>query len=667
MIIPKTHILSIKSLFGALTLTLLLIAGCAQENPMLYDPSLRDSSVSMRFINMSPDIIPRTFTINGSSPFSNIAFGTSSDVRVNTIDSAHYVITKDGQEIFSTISLQRQKITIFRNTVQTFITAGIENSDSTYVMQLSTFRTDFARGKAKIRIVNTMPNNLPVNVHLGCEQGELLASFLKRGEISNETETLPGSNAITIVNAENNSFIGTFDKIGYSFSADSIYTVIIAKDPSTQAIRVFALNELSKDMQAFDEFPQAGMLSATIFMYNLISTDIDVEVKRGSLNLSLADDQSPFSSVSKTFGTCSSNAPDSVIVKDKTGRILAAESIVLSPYRTYSCVISRNILSPNGYELITSENLRTSPLNTMCDIRAINLRESNPIALNSAARTTGNQFEAGRILYSTLLNNDIATKISVQSGPLPLLLQTSSTPQIILSQCIGELFGGKNYLLIIGTDVICALDEASGRIVRFETGAILQLIHAASKQTTHAMTVGSIIQNANLQSDGVFTTVIPMNRTTMISSGANTASITAIDSNQRYNYAIDESKNILDYSYNRNLLDNRLTKLRVINLSPGTEVDLYLDYDVRLFNDTINRDRSRDFNSQIRGVLYKESSDYQIIDRERRLSFSLLQWQNPPLVYASLNNVLISLGKNYSIFLVPENDGSNRTIIRQEY
>jgi hypothetical protein len=28
---------------------------------------------------------------------------------------------------------------------------------------------------------------------------------------------------------------------------------------------------------------------------------------------------------------------------------------------------------------------------------------------------------------------------------------------------------------------------------------------------------------------------------------------------------------------------------------------------------------------------------------------------------------LISLGKNYSILLVPETDGSNRTIIRQEY
>ncbi len=667
MIIPKTHILSFKSLFGALTLTLLLIAGCAQENPMLYDPSLRDSSVSMRFINMSQDIIPRTFTISGSLPFSNIAFGTSSDVRVNTIDSAHYAITKDGQEIFSTIAQQRQKITFFRNTVQTFINAGIENSDSTYVLQLSTFRSDFARGKAKIRIVNVIPNSLPLNVHLGCEQGEILASFLKRGEISSETETLPGSNAITIVNAETNTFIGTFDKTGYSFSADSIYTIIVAKDPSTQAIRVFALNELSKDMQAFDEFPQAGLLSATISMYNLISSDIDVELRRGSTYLTLSNNQSPFSSISKTFGTCSTNAPDSVIVKDKTGKILASESIVLSPYRTYSCVIARDILSANGYTLITSENLRTTPIHSFSDIRAINLRESNPIALNSAARTTVNQFEAGRILYSTLLNNDLGTKISVQSGPLPLLLQTSSTPQIILSQCIGELFAGRNYLLIIASDVICALDEISGRIERFETGAILQLIHAASKQSTHVITVGAIIQNANLQSDGVFTTVIPMNRTTMISSDVNTASITAIDSNQRYNYAIDESKGILDYSYSRNLLDKRLTKLRVINLSPGTEVDLYLDYDVRLFNDTINRDKSRDFNSQIRGVMYKQSSDYQIIDRERRLSFSLIKWQNPPLVYASLNNVLISLGKNYSIFLVPENDGSNRTIIRQEY
>lgn len=656
-----------KYFFGALACALLLIGGCAQENPMLYDPSLRDSSVSVRFINMSQDNIPRSFVIDGCPPFSNIAFGMSSDLRVNTIDSAHYVITKDGQEIFSTIALQRPKMSFFRNTIQTFITAGVENSDSTYIMQLSTFRTDFTPGKAKIRIVNVMSNAIPVNVHLGCEQGETLASFLKPGELSSETESLPGSNAITIMHAETNALIGTYDKVGFTFSSDSIYTVIIAKDPISKEMRVFVLNELSKELQAFDELPKAGSLSASLTMFNLISMDIDVQLKRGMNNSEIANNQSPFTSVTNTFGTCSSNMSDSIIVKDKSGRILASKAIVLSPYRSYSCIIARNILSPNGYTLFTSENLRTIPTSTHSDIRAINLRESNPIALNSAARTFSNQFEAGKILYSTLLNADLSNRASIPSGPLPLLIQTSSTPQVILSQCIGELFGGRNYLLIIGLDVICALDEQSGRIERFETGSILQLIHAASKQTTHTITVGSIIKDANLQSDGVFTTIIPLNRSTLISTGANTSSITAIDSNQRYNFVIDESKNILDYSYNRSLLDNRFTKLRVINLKPDSEVDLYLDYDIRLFNDTINRERSRDFNSQIRGILYRETSDYQIIDRERRLSFSLIKWQNPPLVYASLNNVLISLGKNYSIFLVPENDGSNRTIIRQEY
>ncbi|MFM8456077.1 MAG: hypothetical protein ACKOAK_04855, partial [Ignavibacteria bacterium] len=212
-----------------------------------------------------------------------------------------------------------------------------------------------------------------------------------------------------------------------------------------------------------------------------------------------------------------------------------------------------------------------------------------------------------------------------------------------------------------------AIQEETGEIIRFESGAILQLIHGASKQTSHSITIGSIVQNAQLQADGVCTTVIPLNRTTLISTGISSANITALDSNQRYYFIIDEKKDILDYSYNRSQLDNKLTKLRVINLSPIAEVDLYLDYDSRLYNDTLNRDKSRDFNSLIRGITYKQSSDYMTIDRERRLSFSLLKWQNPPLVYASLNNVLISLGKNYSILLVPETDGSHRTIIRQEY
>jgi hypothetical protein len=650
-----------------LSILFVLLSGCAQENPLLYDPSLRDSSVSIRFINMSGDNIPRSFTIDGCPTFSNIGYGNSSDLRVNTIDSAHYSISKDGQVIFSTLALQRQKMSFFRNTIQTFISAGIQNQDSTYVLQLSTFRSDAIRSKAKIRIVNTLPDSLPLNVHLGCEQGDMLASFLPRGQVSGETEIIPGSNAISLVNATNNSLIGTFDKSGFTFSGDSIYTIIIGRDPANSNIKVFILNEFSKVIQAFEEFPNAGNLTASITVYNLISLNIDVTMKRGNSSNTISDNQLPYSSQSMIFSTCSSSSKDSIIIEGPNGNILVSESIVLSPYRSYSCIVSRDVLSPNGYSLIITENLREKPTKSMIGLRAINVKTSEPLALNSAARSIDNQYEAGSILYSALINKDLSNRIEVHGGTLPLLVQTSSTPQIILSQNIGEVIEGKNYLLVIAPDIICALQEESGEIIRFESGAILQLIHAASKQTTHVITVGSILKNASLQSNGVFTTVIPLNRTTLISTVANTANITATDSNQRYSYIIDENKSILDYSYSRNQLDSKLTKLRVINLSPGTEVDLFLDYDIRLYNDTVNRDKSRDFNSQIRGIVYKQSSDYITIDRERRLSFSLIKWQNPPLIYAALNNLLISLGKNYSILLVPETDGSNRTIIRQEY
>ena len=667
MIITKSHILTYKSLFVGLSILFVLLSGCAQENPLLYDPSLRDSSVSIRFINMSGDNIPRSFTIDGCPTFSNIGYGNSSDLRVNTIDSAHYSISKDGQVIFSTLALQRQKMSFFRNTIQTFISAGIQNQDSTYVLQLSTFRSDAIRSKAKIRIVNTLPDSLPLNVHLGCEQGDMLASFLPRGQVSGETEIIPGSNAISLVNATNNLLIGTFDKSGFTFSGDSIYTIIIGRDPANSNIRVFVLNEFSKVIQAFEEFPNAGNLTASITVYNLISLNIDVTMKRGNSSNTISDNQLPYSSQSMIFSTCSSSSKDSIIIEGPNGNILVSESIVLSPYRSYSCIVSRDVLSPNGYSLIITENLREKPTKSMIGLRAINVKTSEPLALNSAARSIDNQYEAGSILYSALINKDLSNRIEVHGGTLPLLVQTSSTPQIILSQNIGEVIEGKNYLLVIAPEIICALQEESGEIIRFESGAILQLIHAASKQTTHVITVGSILKNASLQSNGVFTTVIPLNRTTLISTVANTANITATDSNQRYSYIIDENKSILDYSYSRNQLDSKLTKLRVINLSPGTEVDLFLDYDIRLYNDTVNRDKSRDFNSQIRGIVYKQSSDYITIDRERRLSFSLIKWQNPPLIYAALNNLLISLGKNYSILLVPETDGSNRTIIRQEY
>jgi len=667
MIITKSHIYDIKSLFLEMTFLFLLCSGCTQENPVLYDPSLRDSSVSVRFINMSNRTNPQSFTIDGCPTFTNINFGNSSDLRVNTIDSAHYTIAENGQDIYSTKSLQRPKMSFFRNTIQTFISAGIQGKDSTYVLQLSTFTTDAVKNTTKLRIVNTLPDSLPLNVHLGCEQGEMLASFLQRGQISAEHDILPGSNAISLVNAVDNSLIGTFDKSGYTFSGDSIYTIIIGRDPIIGTIRVFSLNEFSRDIQSFTDLPKANNLSAMISVYNLVSFNIQSSIKRGGSSINIQNNQIPFSSQSMVVSTCSISASDSIIIEDNKGNVLASEPIVISPYRKYSCIVSKNISSANGYSLIITENIREKTNGSIAGIRAINVLSTDPIALNSAARSIGNQFEAGRILYSSLLNNDISDRITVPGGILPLLIQTSATPQLLISNTIGSILNGFNYIVVISPTSISAIQEETGEIIRFESGAILQLIHGASKQTSHSITIGSIVQNAQLQADGVCTTVIPLNRTTLISTGISSANITALDSNQRYYIIIDEKKDILDYSYSRSQLDNKLTKLRVINLSPIAEVDLYLDYDSRLYNDTLNRDKSRDFNSLIRGITYKQSSDYMTIDRERRLSFSLLKWQNPPLVYASLNNVLISLGKNYSILLVPETDGSHRTIIRQEY
>ncbi|MFM7340199.1 MAG: hypothetical protein ACKO2H_08805, partial [Bacteroidota bacterium] len=295
--------------------------------------------------------------------------------------------------------------------------------------------------------------------------------------------------------------------------------------------------------------------------------------------------------------------------------------------------------------------------------------------INSAARTYDNILESGRILFESVSNGFVTKDIAYHSGPCPLLIQTSSSPQKILNQFIGYLGEGTTYILIALPERLLCINEKTRDIQVFEEGVISQIMHAGSNSLKPIVSVGNTITNAKLQTDGILTTVIPLLRSTVVNSKVNSITITPSDKSIRYCYMIDESESILDYSYNSSQLDSKLTKIRIVNLSPGTDADLYLDYDKKLYDiiDTNKvkvieiRNSNRDFYSQIRGITYKQSSNYIIIDRERRLSFSVLKWQDPPLIYASLNNVLISLGKNYSIILVPELNGTHRTIIRQEY
>ena len=652
--------------FSLLTILLLLLHGCAQENPVLYDPSLRDSSVSIRFINMTSDPFSRSFTIDGCSEFKNISFGNSSDLRVNTIDSAHYSVMKNGNILYSTVALQRNKLSFFRNTIQTFIACGTASGDSTYVLQLSSFRTDIVKGKAKVRVINVLPDSDAISVYLGCESGQTLASSLHRGQLSSDNDILPGSNALTLIQSTNNLILGIYDKQNFTFSADSIYTIIIGKDPSTKLPRVFVLNELSGSIQSFSEFTNAGLLQASITVSNVSTIPIKASILTQKTVIPFSSGINPTTSQTLTIETCSSSYADTILIQDINGNVLARRSVQLSPYRSYTVLFASNNVGP-GFTISYVENLRFSPNSGKSNLRVINLAYDYPIALNSAARSIGTMFESGRILLSKIFYDDISQIFELSPGDIPILIQTHNTPQRLLDQVIGTLESDKNYLLILIGQSVFGIEESSGKIMTFSKGALLQIIHASSKEITHEITLGSILNKAILQSDGIITTVIPLQSSTKFQTRSNVISVTANDALKRHCFAIDKEERILDYSYSKNLLDPKLTKLRVINLSPVNIIDLYLDYDIRLFNDTLQRDKNRDVNSLIRNVRYQESSEYISIDQERRLSFSLLTWQNPPIVHAYLNNVLISLGKNYGIYLVPESDGKNRTIIRQEY
>ena len=664
------------SFLAILAIGVLIFCGCAQENPLLYDPTMRDSSVSIRFINMSGDGIPKTFLIDGCKDFSDIPFGTSSDLRVNTIDSAHFSLLSLGQIVYSTKSLQRQKLSFFRNTIQTFLSMKSPNVDSAKILQLSTFRTDAVRGKSIIRVVNTIDDTSAYNVYLGCEQGEIIAESLTSGLTSPDKQIIPGLSAITIARASDNSIIGTFDNQSAIFSSDSIFTIIIGKEKQSSLPRLWVLNELNNTPgNQLVEFLPATSLQAGISLFNLSSLNIKVSLSQGSQNSVLTQSLQPLASDTTILTACQITGNQRVIISDMNGKVIAEESIAISPYRSYTCILAPNVFSANGFSLYIIEKRQVDIPNDLSYVRAISSGNDQSISINSAARSSNNLFESGRILFESIPNGFISKEVSIYSGSVPFLIQTTSTPQVILNQYVSQFSSSSRYVMVVMPDKMVMINEDTRVISIAEQGAIAQILHAGTSNLKPLISLGNIITKANLQADGIITSVIPLNRSTLLSTDKQNKSITADNEMMRYCFMIDESESLLDYSYNATQIDKRLTKIRIINLSPDTEADLYLDYDIRLYDiqDTNKarvieiRNNNRDFYSQIRGITYKQSSDYITIDRERRLSFSLLRWQDPPLVYASLNNVLISLGKNYCILLVPEINGKHRTIIRQEY
>ena len=658
MKIFKCNGLSIKMLvYNTILVSIILTIfyGCAQENPLLYDTTRRDSSVSIRFINMSNDGFPRLFSMDGTFGFSQTEFGACTEAFVSPLDSVHYSLLSNGKEQYSTKVQGALKKSFYRSTIQTYISGqSSTNKDSSILIQSRVFKSNSLKGNVSLKVINMIADSsFIIDITLGCPIGNGLSNT----SISNDVLISSGFYTITLRNKRTNEIIGIYANNTIGFSKDSIYTLILSKSNKDKSIRVFVLNELDLTSSAIKEIQLTSMLESELSIINLSSIQTDIKREISGQQSDILNSVDPLSIISKKISVCLSSLEDRILI-NQTGftQLLSTSFINFAPSSSYAAIIVDSMGYKAGKTFLFSLQKPQLTASTS-SIKFVNADYSlNGISIGIGARTSDNgQFQSGSLLVQSLKAGDISQSLIIPSGILPITILSSTLPQKRIDQWISTVQSGMSYIIVIEKQRVTCIEESSLQKFTMDQGTFTQIVHAANSEKSFICSLDNVLVNAPLFVDGVLGTVVKTYKNVEFSFDGSIPMKYSTHADSSLFICVSDNYSAVSYNYPIGGIFYDKAGLRVINLLKDSSIIYSLDYD------PITKTGVPIFSNVLPGT----SSSYHYVDRDRRLSFGILS-NNTQLPLSLTNNISISTGKNYSFIVLP-NGLLTKVIIRQEF
>ncbi|MES2767447.1 MAG: hypothetical protein V4642_16345, partial [Bacteroidota bacterium] len=179
-----------------LALALLLMSGCADENPALVNPAGGNDSITVRFINFSGDALPRTFSLEGIQGLP-VGYGQSSVLQRSETDSATVSVLSGSTVNFQTTD----KIRFGKNTVQTIVALPSGDSAVGRLIPLSaSYVQPTNTNNAFVRFFNAFYDSTETySIHIGCPNGAPFGGQTPYSGYGAFTELPPGETVISVL------------------------------------------------------------------------------------------------------------------------------------------------------------------------------------------------------------------------------------------------------------------------------------------------------------------------------------------------------------------------------------------------------------------------------------------------------------------------------------
>lgn len=648
--------LLVKKYYKTLLLLLVLV-GCAKEDPSLVNPPLPRETIRIRFLNAVKSSGTLILDLNQSVQSNPVPYlGLSDTLKPPPSDSVTMSFRTNGNSLYNA----PRKLRLVRDTRyliiagESFRSSGIPD---TFMVLYTTIGLPTKQFKSYFKFLNLVKDStVRYSVVAGCPNGKVLVGSLNYFALPMLQTVESGNNTISIVQEQNgNKTLLNLYEI--NFAEDKEYTLFVAKEESGR-VELFLIDDYDNSSLAIRKLEPLQDRVAYIRTINFSSAIVSLtKLPQYLITQNLAS--GTIDSYNK-IPVCESDFSDSLRLSYSGGDVLWTSSFEVN--KKYSVFVFDSL---DKVKVIVSNpvNLRES-LNGRSLVRVINaIDDSIAVTLSLGARISNNQFGfvSGEVLASKLKPNRISSPVVIASGYLPLTLFSSSEPNILLQTGIGEFLPNRNYVIAVFKDskgeiqfsVVDENDENT-QVRLLPRGYFLQIANANPELQNASIRIQGILDGAILKYKESASTVVPLNLSGFTVNERSFSIAPDLGKRGMVLIAGDSSEiEALDFSIPSMGTDMRTYRRRFINACK--------------FVPSITIRATRENGELIVEKLpYALQSKVENVPIERKLSLFIIN-DSDGKTLAQFNDVYLTFGKNYTLVFTGSRNQNYSLIVMQEY
>ncbi len=635
----------------------LIVFACTKEDSNLVNPPPPYQSIRVRLLNVVNSAGVISWGYNSKEFSDRVAYLDISKASMPPpLDSFIVELYQNGLLKYKTQRKQR----FIRETRYLFIAGESFKSEGivdTLMILSTTYGLPKKLGKTYLKFVNLIKDTTSrFSLVEGCPNGRVIVGGVPYFSFPIMQTLQFGTYVFSLIREDGleRSLVNIYQ---VNFEEDKEYTLFVAnkKDGS---IGLFLYDDYDTTAVALRELSPIQERASFVRVLNFSNESASF---RKYTSIIIDDNIKPFY-VSKYYSipACESNNPDSLILETNSGSNGISYSFEI--FKKYSLLVLPH-KNENKLFIIPPAKKTFSYFNKSF-IRVFNAVDTNfAFTLSLGARSSENSrgFISGTVLATNLSFCKISDPVAIDPGVMPLTLFSSTEPAILLKTFFTEVEPNNSYLLVIYNNLQNELsislipdEQDDFGISEISEGYFFQVVNSNPDLSALEIKASNLFKQAKLLYKESLASVIPFETKEIIIN--NQSFPINIDPKNQGLYVVSGDGNSIDlFDLSRPSMgkDFNTIRRRFFNSSKNFPTI------------SINYDSAKGKNI-VPELKYGQQSEVEKINFERKFSLVVLNSENN-VVLSQFNDILLTLGKNYTLIFSGKKEKGFSFMVLQEY